>query len=140
MLSHTAKRFLILVDIFFVVSGSNCYWTKMVVCFSKFQVHVLYIDWPTVICQMISVVNKHEKVPILAIKYYYDHIYHINICYYCFHTNIELHTVFVYWRTVLSTNNYRPNALVTAASKLFEICILELVEIYLVTHDQQFGF
>ena len=37
-------------------------------------------------------------------------------------------------------NNYRPIALVTAASKLFEICILEILETYLLTHDYQFGF
>ena len=37
-------------------------------------------------------------------------------------------------------NNYRPIALVTTSSKLFEICILEILEMYLVTHDQQFGF
>ena len=37
-------------------------------------------------------------------------------------------------------NNYRPIALVTAASKLFEICILEVLETYLLTHDLQFGF
>ena len=37
-------------------------------------------------------------------------------------------------------NNYRPIALVTGASKLFEICILEILEMCLVTHDQQFRF
>ena len=37
-------------------------------------------------------------------------------------------------------NNYIPIALVTAASKLFEICILEVLEIYLLTHHHQFGF
>ena len=37
-------------------------------------------------------------------------------------------------------NNYRPIALVTAASKLFEICILEILETYLLTHDYQFAF
>ena len=37
-------------------------------------------------------------------------------------------------------NNYRPIALVTAASKLFEICILEILETYLIPHDHQFGF
>ena len=37
-------------------------------------------------------------------------------------------------------NNYRPIALVTAASKLFEICILEILETYLLTHDYQYGF
>ena len=37
-------------------------------------------------------------------------------------------------------NNHRPIALVTAASKFFEICILEILEMYLVTHDQLFGF
>ena len=30
--------------------------------------------------------------------------------------------------------NYRPIALVTAASNLFEICILEILETYLLTH------
>ena len=37
-------------------------------------------------------------------------------------------------------NNYRPIGLVTAASKLFEICILENLETYLITHYHQFGF
>ena len=37
-------------------------------------------------------------------------------------------------------NNYRPIALVTAARKIFKICILELLELYLITHDHQFGF
>ena len=37
-------------------------------------------------------------------------------------------------------NNYRPNALVTAASKIFELCLSIILEDYLVTHDQQFGF
>ena len=37
-------------------------------------------------------------------------------------------------------NNYRPIALVTAASKNFEICILEVLEMYLITHDHQFRF
>ena len=35
---------------------------------------------------------------------------------------------------------YRPIALVTAASKNFEICILEELEMYFITHDHQFGF
>ena len=30
--------------------------------------------------------------------------------------------------------------MVTAASKLFEICILEILDTYLTTHDHQFGF
>ena len=37
-------------------------------------------------------------------------------------------------------NNYRPIALVTACSKIFEICLLEMLEQYLHTHDHQFGF
>ena len=37
-------------------------------------------------------------------------------------------------------NNCRYIALVTAASKLFEICILDVLETYLLTHDYQFGF
>ena len=36
-------------------------------------------------------------------------------------------------------NNYRPIALVTAASKMFELCFSVILEDYLVTHDQQFG-
>ena len=37
-------------------------------------------------------------------------------------------------------NNYMPIALVTAASKNFEMCLLEILEMYLITHDRQFGF
>ena len=37
-------------------------------------------------------------------------------------------------------NNYRPFALVTAASKIFELCLSVILENYLFTHDQQFGF
>ena len=37
-------------------------------------------------------------------------------------------------------NNYRPTALVTAASKIFELCFSVILENYLFTHDQQFGF
>ena len=37
-------------------------------------------------------------------------------------------------------NKYRSVALVTAASKNFEICILEVLEMYLITHDHQFRF
>ena len=36
--------------------------------------------------------------------------------------------------------NYRPIALVTAFSKIFESCLLIMFEKYLHTHDQQFGF
>ena len=37
-------------------------------------------------------------------------------------------------------NNYRPIALVTACSKIFELCLLEIIEVYLDTYDHQFGF
>ena len=37
-------------------------------------------------------------------------------------------------------NNYRPIALVTAAPKIFELCLSVILEDYLFTHDQQFGF
>ena len=37
-------------------------------------------------------------------------------------------------------NNYRPIALVTECSKFFELCLLEIIELYLDTHDNQFGF
>ena len=36
--------------------------------------------------------------------------------------------------------NYRPIALVTACSKIFEICLLKMLEMYLDTDDYQFGF
>ena len=36
-------------------------------------------------------------------------------------------------------SNYRPIALVTACSKIFEICLLEMLEEYLQTHDHQLG-
>ena len=36
-------------------------------------------------------------------------------------------------------NNYRPIALVSVASKIFEIVLLELKESYLDTTDNQFG-
>ena len=37
-------------------------------------------------------------------------------------------------------NNYRPIAIVTAASKLIEICILKVLDTYLKIHAHQFGF
>ena len=37
-------------------------------------------------------------------------------------------------------NNYRPIALVTAASKILELCLSMILEDYLFTHNQQFGF
>jgi hypothetical protein len=39
-----------------------------------------------------------------------------------------------------NVNNYRPIALVTVASKIFEIILLELLTPYLNTTDNQFGF
>ena len=39
-----------------------------------------------------------------------------------------------------NSNNYRPIALVTACSKIFKLCLLEIIEVYLDTHDHQFGF
>ena len=37
-------------------------------------------------------------------------------------------------------NNYRPIAIVTAISKMFELCLMKLMESYLVIRDNQFGF
>ena len=37
-------------------------------------------------------------------------------------------------------NNYRPIALVTIASKIFEIVLLHFLEPYWLTRDHQFGF
>ena len=37
-------------------------------------------------------------------------------------------------------NNYRPIAIVTAISKLIELCLSKLLDTFLVTSDNQFGF
>ena len=37
-------------------------------------------------------------------------------------------------------NNYRPIAIVTAMSKILELCIMKLIETHLFTSDNQFGF
>ena len=37
-------------------------------------------------------------------------------------------------------HNYRPIALLTATFKLFEICLLKILQMYFITHDHQFGF
>jgi hypothetical protein len=37
-------------------------------------------------------------------------------------------------------SNYRPIALVTSASKIFELILLDLIENYITTSDNQFGF
>ena len=37
-------------------------------------------------------------------------------------------------------NKTEPIALVSATSKLFEIYLLEFLQMYLITHDHQFGF
>ena len=37
-------------------------------------------------------------------------------------------------------NNYRPIAIVIALSKIFELCIMRMIETHLVTSGNQFGF
>ena len=37
-------------------------------------------------------------------------------------------------------NNYRPIAIVTAMSKLFELCLSKILDEYLCTSENQFGF
>ena len=37
-------------------------------------------------------------------------------------------------------NNYRPIAIVTAISKILELCLMNLIESHLITRDNQFGF
>ena len=37
-------------------------------------------------------------------------------------------------------NNYRPIAIVTAMSKIFELCLATIIDAHLVTSDIQFGF
>ena len=37
-------------------------------------------------------------------------------------------------------NNYRPIASVTTCSKIFKLCLLEIIAVYLDTHNRQFGF
>ena len=41
---------------------------------------------------------------------------------------------------IADSKNYRPVAIATAPSKLFESCLLEKLENYLGTTDNQFGF
>ena len=41
---------------------------------------------------------------------------------------------------ICDVNNYRPIALVTVASKIFEIILLDIFELSLQTSDNQFGF
>ena len=48
--------------------------------------------------------------------------------------------LFVQSKDLTSVDNYRPVALVTAISKLFELCILSRIETLLVTSDLQIGF
>ena len=43
-------------------------------------------------------------------------------------------------RDTRDKNNYSIIALVTAATKIFELCLSVILENYLFTHDQQFGF
>ena len=38
------------------------------------------------------------------------------------------------------TINYRLIAIVTALSKIFELCIMNLIESYLLTQENKFGF
>ena len=37
-------------------------------------------------------------------------------------------------------SNYRPIAIVTAMSKVFELCLSRIMDVYLLTSDNQFGF
>ena len=37
-------------------------------------------------------------------------------------------------------NNYGPIAIVTAMSKIFELCLSRIMDAYLFTSDKQFGF
>ena len=41
---------------------------------------------------------------------------------------------------IVVCNNYRPIALVTTASKIFEMIMLDVIEPFIVTCDNQFGF
>ena len=63
-----------------------------------------------------------------------------------FDTMTNLHGVFGAWAyhrfnlDICDVNNYRPIALVTVASKIFEIILLDIFELSLQTSDNQFGF
>ena len=37
-------------------------------------------------------------------------------------------------------SNYRPRAIVTAMSKVFELCLSRIMDVYLFASDNQFGF
>ena len=75
---------------------------------------------------------------------------HLSLLFNCFISHGYLHRDFIKTAIVpINKNkpgnssdkaNYRPIALVTACSKLFESCLLIMLEKYLHTHDQQFGF
>ena len=76
--------------------------------------------------------------------------YILSILFNCFISNGYLLSEFMKTAIVLimknkigdtsDKNNYRPIALVTACSKILELCILSIIENYICTHDHQFGF
>ena len=41
---------------------------------------------------------------------------------------------------ITNISNYRPTALVTAMSKIFEFCLLDILQLFLTTSRNQFGF
>ena len=52
-------------------------------------------------------------------------------CYFIRHTSAK---------NTSAKNNYRPIAIVTAMSKIFELCLSTIMDAYLFTSDNQFGF
>ena len=76
-------------------------------------------------------------VTLLRIHYFY-HLPHNKLQSACFVLDITYPIIKNKTGDTSDKNNYRPIALVTAARKIFEICLSIILEDYLVTHDQQF--
>ena len=58
----------------------------------------------------------------------------------CFYENVSYSNFEEQKRRYKCYNNYRPIAIVTAMSKIFELCLSRIMDAYLFTSDNQFGF
>ena len=58
----------------------------------------------------------------------------------CFYENVNYSNLKNKNGDTSAKNNYRPIAIVTAMSKIFELCLSRIMDAYLFTSDNQFGF
>ena len=58
----------------------------------------------------------------------------------CFYENVNYSNFEEQNGDTSAENNYRPIAIVTAMSKIFELCFSRIIDVYLFTSDNQFGF